>query len=103
MIFEEKFLNHHGLVYNKEALKHLKENTKTCIWLLYIVQVRSWKDLMVNYIRKKLKMVISVTAPKEIRGSNKNYCREPNTFFIGTIENGKTQWKEVSKCVVLHM
>ena len=42
-----------------------------------------------------MKIVVSVTAPKEMRGFGKHFRREPNTFYIGHIVNDKTVWKEV--------
>ena len=54
---------------------------------------------MLTQIKEKLGMVLSLTAPKEERNNERNYRREPNTFFIGRIIAGKTTWNKV-KCVL---
>ena len=94
--FEEKFMVYHGLKYNEDYVKKMKKNSKTCVKLLYNVRARSWRDKMLFVIREKLKLIITVTTPKPTRGDDRNYRREPNTFFIGKLCDRNTVWKEVS-------
>ena len=94
--FEEQFMYLHNLEYDEKYLKQMKKNTKTCVRLLYNLRARSWRNKMINEIRDKLSVVVSVTAPREIRSTCHNYCRESSTFFIGKIVDKKTIWTEVS-------
>lgn len=94
--FEHQIMEKHGLKYDEGCLKNMKKNSKTCAHLLYNLQVRSWKDTMMTEIKEKLNITLAVTAPKQIRGTNHNYRREPNTFFVGKKLNGKLNWTQVS-------
>ena len=94
--FEDKFLASHGLKYDRECLLSMRKNTKTCVRLLYNLHARTWKESMMSEIKDKLKLVVSVTAPKQIRDKDPTYRREPTTFFLGRIVDGKKVWTEVS-------
>lgn len=94
--FEADFMKKHKLKYNGDAIIKMKKNTKTCVQLLYNVRARSWKDRMTNFIKDKLNIIITLTAPREVRCMKKRYRRDPNTFYIGEIVDGKTIWTEVS-------
>jgi len=98
-LFENNFLRVQNLQYDNTALSSMKKNSKTCVRLLYNLRARSWKELMLTQIKEKLGTVLSLTAPKEERNNERNYRREPNTFFIGKIIAGKTTWNKV-KCVL---
>ena len=98
-IFEERFMNNYGLQYDIEMLQNMKKNTKTCICLLYNVRARSWKDKMMAQLREKLSLNLSITAPKDVRKNVKGFRREPNTFFIGKLVDGKQVWSEVRRCI----
>src|SRR5687768_8654373 len=79
--FKHLFLERHNLQYGAEDLETMKKNTKTGICLLYNVCARSWRDSMLNFIKNKLSVSISLTAPKELHEGNVRFCREPNIFF----------------------
>lgn len=96
-IFEEKFMSQNGLQYIPESLQKMKKNNKTCIRLLYNLRARCWKEQMIAQIKDKLMLTISITAPVEIRGGEKNYRRNPNSFFLGKTINGKHVWTEVQR------
>jgi len=93
--FEDKFLALHGLQYDPQSLLTMKKNSKTCVRLFYNLRARSWKEWMLAEIKDKLHLTISITAPKDMRHGDKNYRREPNTFFLGRLVDGKLVWKEV--------
>lgn len=80
--FEERFLEHHGLQYDSATLMNMKKNSKTCVCLLYNIRARTWREKMMDKFKNNLNLNLSTTAPKEIRGNNQNYRREPNTFFL---------------------
>ena len=96
-IFEERFLRMQGLKYDEKLLKNMKKNSKTSVRLLYNQKARNWRDHMFAQIKDRLGIVVSVTAPQEVRGSNKNFRRDPSTFIIGRMCNDKISWKEVKK------
>ena len=94
--FEDQFMEKHGLQYDSDSLKNMKKNAKTCIHLLYNLRARSWKEKMITQFKTKLNLNIALTAPMQIRSGDKNYRREPNTFFVGKITDGKMIWNKVS-------
>ena len=98
-IFEDKFLASHGLKYDKDGLSSMKKNSKTCVRLLYSLRARTWKESMMADIKQKLGIIISVTAPRHVRDKDPNYRRDPKTFFLGKIIDGKKYWTEVSHCL----
>jgi len=102
-MFETQFMEKYHLQYDKECIQKMKKNTKTCVRLLYNVRARSWRDKMINQIKGKLQINITLKTPKNIRGEDKGYRREPNTFFIGNVINGDTIWKEVRILFVIHV
>ena len=99
--FEDKFLTTQGLQYNKAILSKMKKNSKTCVRLLYNVRAQSWKEKMITEIKDQLKIILFVTAPKQFRLFDRNYRREPNTFFKGKIEENKTIWTEVCLTIIV--
>lgn len=94
--FEKKFMRKHGLVYDTDCIAKMKKNSKTCIRLLYNVRARAWREKMLDHIRNQLHLSVSVTAPRELRDSMRNYRREPNTFFLGNHMNKEIKWSIVS-------
>jgi len=93
--FEERFMDQYGLQYDEEQIKQMKKNSKTCVQLLYNIRAQSWRDHMLVELKKKLNVALSVTTPRQLRGNEANYRREPNTFYIGNVYDGITTWKEV--------
>ena len=51
---------------------------------------------MLTEMKEKLNIILAVTAPKQVRGTDRNYRREPNTFFLGKQIDGKINWTTVS-------
>lgn len=94
--FEEVFMINQGLQYNQDDIAKMKKNRKTCVQLLYNLRFRSYQDKMVNQIKEKLKINITLKAPNQLRSEDKNYRREPNTFYIGKIDKETTVWTKVS-------
>jgi hypothetical protein len=100
-LFEDRFLAENYLEYDLTKLAEMKKNTKTCVRLLYNRKVASWKDTLFLHLKTKRNLQPTLIAPSELRKKNKRYRREPNTFYVGTMDVNRCWWyKEVStiKC-----
>ena len=74
-------MDRYHLKYEEGSIAKMKKNSKSCIRLLYNIRARSWKDTMLNFIKDKLHLSLSVTAPKELQSTEKRYRKDPNTFL----------------------
>jgi hypothetical protein len=97
-LFEDRFLAENYLEYDLTKLGAMKKNTKTCVRRLYSQKVATWRDTLFLHLKTKRNLQLTLVAPSEIRKNKKRYRREPNTFYVGTIDVNKCwMYKEVSK------
>jgi hypothetical protein len=100
-LFEDRFLAENYLEYDLTKLGAMKKNTKTCVRRLYSQKVATWRESLFLHLKTKRNLQPTLVAPSEIRKNKKRYRREPNTFYVGTMDVNRCWWyKEVStiKC-----
>ena len=99
-LFEAKCMKEINLAYCPQKVAKMKKNEKMCIQLLYGVIERHWKESMLVALKEQLNIVPKISAPVEIRGGQKDYRRDPSSFFLGNWNKNEKKfdnWKEVSK------
>jgi hypothetical protein len=97
-LFEDRFLDEHCLEYDQSKLMAMKKNTKTCVRLLYNCKVGQWRDKLFAHMKTKRNLQPSVCAPNEVRLQSTRFRREPNTFYIGSLDINRC-WNYREVCV----